>query len=365
MTNPDTSETTGQFGFSLGFDGLHLVVGAPKADGATNGGNQQGEVYVFSYNNKTDEIVFEEILNHPDPAQGNEFGFSVSTRNYTIAVGSPFEQTDSGGGNAGTVLVFAKPPPPADDQEEGAAVTTETYQFQEQLVPDETAGGDNFGSQAYLDYTRVVASAPVKNVAGLSGANSGGAWSFDQQESEENANDIVWQQTGFFAPSDLAGNDRFGSSMVVQANYLAVGAEYHEGAIGSEAGGVYAFYYNTTKESWEALQKIVPAETVAGDRVGSAVGLYCDSLFVGAPGDANDQGTVYWYQRNEELAAEIGCNDDPVPVRDCWWDLFGIFCDPYDCGWDILCHIWNWLFPVEQPEPCPPVFDPCVTPAVE
>jgi len=47
LENPDTSESSGLFGFSLGFDGKALVVGAPKANGAGNG-NEQGEVYVYN-----------------------------------------------------------------------------------------------------------------------------------------------------------------------------------------------------------------------------------------------------------------------------------------------------------------------------
>jgi len=46
LENPDTSESSGLFGFSLGFDGKTLVVGAPKANGAGNG-NEQREVYVL------------------------------------------------------------------------------------------------------------------------------------------------------------------------------------------------------------------------------------------------------------------------------------------------------------------------------
>jgi len=351
LENPDATENDALFGFSLSFDGTTLAVGAPQAKGAGATGQNRGEVYVYTYDEEAGNFKYDETLTHDDPANGNQFGYAVSVRNYTVAVGSPFETTVSG--NAGSVLIYSS----SDDDG-----TSETYSFQQQLIPNATAGKDELGSQVYLDYSRVVISAPVKNVDGFS-ANTGGAWVFDRNENDT----ADWIEGGFFTPDDLAGNDQFGSAMVVQANYLAIGSEFHNGGNGQDAGAVYAFFYNTTEETWEQVQKLVPDAVVANDRLGSAVGLYCDSLFLGASGDNGGSGVVYWYQRNEELARELAsateCNDDPIPIRTCgWWEFW---CDPYQCGWwEIFCWLWSWLFGTpKQPEPCPEVeeiFDPCV-----
>ena len=183
------------------------------------------------------------------------------------------------------------------------------------------------------------------------------------QNQVQDGNGTAWNETGFFVPPDLDGNDKFGTSMVVQANYLTIGSELHDGDIGQEAGAVYAFFFNDTEKNWEQIQKLVPAGTEIDDNVGSAVGMYCDSLFVGAQGESSDTGMVYWYNRNATLAEELTCNDDPVPIRECnFLDNLFFGCDPYSCRWwEPLCWLSVMFFgSPEQPEPCPEVFDPCV-----
>jgi len=250
-------------------------------------------------------------------------------RNYTIAVGSPFET--AGGGNAGTVWIFKTPNGTAE----------EDYLPQEQLIPDASAGGDELGSQVYLDFSRVVVAGPSKNLD-QAGANHGGAWTIDYNETLQE-----WNETGLFAPSDLEGSDEFGSSMIVQANFLALGGPRNNGDVGSNAGAAYAYWYNATDYTWVAIQKLVPDETVPEDKVGSAVGLYCDSLFVGAEGDEGNTGTVYWYNKNQTFAEEVACVEETVPG--CAW-------------WNIFCWFWRLIFgaPAAPESTCPVVFDPCL-----
>lgn len=319
---PDAED---MFGQSLGFDGTYIVVGAPGDD---TDGTGAGAIYTYKYNETTEDFDFDSQVLHENPSNNNKFGFAVSTRNNTIAVGSPLEA--AGGGNAGTILIYTKN---VSDE------TNDNWVFQEQLIPENSAGGDNFGSQVYLDFSRVVAGAPLR---GTGGGNSGGAWSFGF-----NATTEEWVEEQLFAPDDLGGNDNFGTEMVTQANFLAFGVALHN----SEAGAAYPYFYNDTSEEWEELEKLVPPGTADNDRVGSSVGLHCESLFVGAEGVSSDTGRVYLYKQNKTFAESLVCVPEieyPEPCK--WWRLF--------------CRLKRRFH--GEPDPiiikeCPEIFNPCVS----
>jgi hypothetical protein len=80
------------FGTALALDGNILLIGSPKADGKTDGGDtilDQGAVYVYSYDEKTAEWTSQPTLRPTDGGGGSLFGFSIALRGDLMVVGAP------------------------------------------------------------------------------------------------------------------------------------------------------------------------------------------------------------------------------------------------------------------------------------
>ena len=64
---------------------------------------------------------------------------------------------------------------------------------------------------------------------------------------------------------------------------------------GPDSGSVYIL--ERQSGTWVETAKIVPSGGASGDEFGAAVSLVGETLFVGAPGDSGDAGSVYIYER--------------------------------------------------------------------
>jgi hypothetical protein len=101
ITASDAADSD-QFGYSISINNDTLVVGAPLAD---SGGTDMGAAYVF-YRDQGGADTWGEVavINAPDAADSDQFGYSVSVSGDYIAVGAPY--ADEGGSDQGAVYVF-------------------------------------------------------------------------------------------------------------------------------------------------------------------------------------------------------------------------------------------------------------------
>src|SRR5438876_640920 len=97
LTSP-TPQSGGAFGFSVGLDGVTVVVGAP---GETS---QAGHAYIFATTGGSPIAT----LTSPNPETGGAFGNSVAISGMTVVVGAPFEDvtTTSAQTDAGRAYIF-------------------------------------------------------------------------------------------------------------------------------------------------------------------------------------------------------------------------------------------------------------------
>ena len=118
--------------------------------------------------------------------------------------------------------------------------------------------------------------------------------------------EISDQATGFTA---LKSEDWFGRSLTLNGDYLAVGALKDDGQDGSDTGAVYVFKRNTTTDVWGTPQEISDQATgftalKAADRFGISLALDGDYLAIGAfkdDGDSGgDTGAVYVFKRTND-----------------------------------------------------------------
>lgn len=116
---------------------------------------------------------------------------------------------------------------------------------------------------------------------------------------------------------DLAAFDRFGWSVAVDADIIAVGSDRDDN-VWIDAGSVYI--YARSGSTYTFVTKVLATDAQPGDFLGASVSLSGNTLLVGAPGDddlAANAGAAYvfvrsgssWSQQVKLLAADGGADD--------------------------------------------------------
>jgi VCBS repeat-containing protein len=131
------------------------------------------------------------------------------------------------------------------------------------------------------------------------GVNSGSAFIYQREAGSTN----TWTQWRHLQPASVNANDRFGRSVAITEQSAAVGAI--QGESGSvETGAAFVFDRNLGgADNWGERTRIVPAGLTTAMRFGFSVALHGDFLAVGAP-DARFNptdpvsGAVFVYERN-------------------------------------------------------------------
>jgi hypothetical protein len=257
------------FGYSVAISGETIVVGALFDDGAP-GNESQGSAYVFLRSGTS--WTEQQKLTASDATSQDSFGRSVTVAVDTIVIGA-----------------YA-----ADDLEGAAYVFVRsgaTWTEQQKLTASDGAAGYQVGSSVALSGNTVAIGAigvPVN-----SNFEQGSAYVFVRSGT-------TWTQQQKLTASDGTFFDRFGSSVAISENTLVVGSPIHTvGANGSQ-GSAYVFVRSGT--TWTEQQRLTANDGAANDRFGLSVAINGDTIAVGTIGDdvgSNaDQGSVYIFARS-------------------------------------------------------------------
>ncbi|MCY7347578.1 MAG: FG-GAP-like repeat-containing protein, partial [Pyrinomonadaceae bacterium] len=260
-----------EFGNAVGIVGETIAVGAHFADLPNN--SEAGSVYIYR---RTGTIWAQTQKLIPTAAVilGDHFGESVAMSGSKIAVGAAGDDTPLTA--AGAVYVFA---------ESGGV-----FAQQQKLTIASGANGDSFGNSVAIEGNTLIGGAPQYTpIVGQPAYGAAYIYEF---------NGSTWVSQGRIVASDGASVDRFGYSVAVSNNVIAVGArEDDTTAGGPDAGSAYIF--TRTGTTWTQVQKIAPTDTFNGDRFGVSVALSFGNLVVGAAEKAltspNGQGAVYYF----------------------------------------------------------------------
>ena len=235
-----------------------------------------------------------------DLSLNDVFGRSVSFNGDTLVVGAYLDDGHDGI-NTGAVHIFKR--------------TGVTWVL-EQEIADQGSGftalkpNDYFGYSTALDGDRLAVGAHKDDghgTDGSNGADTGAVYIFKRTDTawvlEQEISD---QSSGFTA---LKRNDKFGVSVSLDGDRLAVGAHGDDGYDSNAAGAVYIFKRTTVgnSASWELEQEISDQSSgftnlVSGDKFGVSVSLDGERLAVGAHGDEGHggkslSGAVYIFKR--------------------------------------------------------------------
>ncbi|MFT7662949.1 MAG: hypothetical protein ACI87A_001170 [Planctomycetota bacterium] len=124
------------------------------------------------------------------------------------------------------------------------------------------------------------------------GMDSGSAYIYERVGS-------TWIEVQKIAPVDGVAGDNFGRSVAVQADTAVIGAHWDDTVGGFRAGSAYVYEFNGA--DWQAIKKLVPFDTAAGDAFGNACAIDGDVLAVTAWRDdvvGTDSGSVYVWRDN-------------------------------------------------------------------
>ena len=300
------SDGAPSFGASVAVDGARVAVGAPLADGA---GSSTGSVYVFD--STTGDELFE--LGAADASDGAQFGMAVAMDGglvvvgaldaaylFDAATGQQVEKLVPDGGppvggtgiatiaggfgqavdiDSGRIVVGAKTAN-GSSLYSGAAYVFDTSGNELHTISAGPAWCQ-FGGSVGIDGSTVVVGAKYN---APNGKDSGQAYLFDA---------LTGSLTESLVPSDGHIFAHFGSSVAVDGQYVAVGAEQDNGG-STDAGSVYLY----DAQNGDLIVKLTAGDAAPGDDLGEVVDLAKGVVVAGAPGDDDDgsaSGSAYLF----------------------------------------------------------------------
>jgi len=352
-----------EFGYGIALNGDTLAVGAPFEDSIStqinngqtdNSAPNAGAVYVFVRSGTVWSL--QAYIKAFNTDAGDKFGSSIALNGDTLAVGAPFEssnstqinvgQIDNSAPNAGAVYVFIR---------SGTTWTQQAY-----VKGSNNSAGDQFGSSVSLDGDTLVVGAPASGKVYMfvrSGTawlqqwyeNAGGigfGWSvavsgdtvaigapFENSSASGingNSNDTSasnagavymfvrssgsWSEDAYIKASNTNAGDQFGWSLALSGVTLAVGAPFEDSSATGingvqndnstpDAGAVYVF--SRDSGGWSQQAYVKASNTEAGDEFGYSVALSGDTLAVGAPFEDSDSTQINNGQ-NDNSASNTG-----------------------------------------------------------
>jgi len=120
---------------------------------------------------------------------------------------------------------------------------------------------------------------------------------------EWNNRDQYWDQLGGSLMNDydiVQPNDRFGMSVSIDGDRVAVGGPYKDANGEMDSGFVKVFEWDKNRERWNPVGQVLTGEG-RQELFGWAVSLFGDNLAVGIPGYEMNRGKVLLYKWNSEM----------------------------------------------------------------
>ncbi len=224
-----------------------------------------------------DPLVFTEDVKLLATEPGDLFGQSVALSGETLIVGVTGEDIAGVATNTGAAFVF--------DRIEGE------WSYEERLIADDAANGDNFGGAVDIDGEVMVAGASGDDIDAVSNAGSG--YVFERTGS-------TWNQVSKLTANDGAGNDKLGHSVAISGGLIVMGSPFDDHSGLTNAGAAYVF--RQFLGYWVQSAKLTAYDADSGDRFGQSVDISNFTVVVGADVDThehgNSSGSAYVYLRN-------------------------------------------------------------------
>ena len=246
---PSVPAERDEYGWSAVVEGDVIAIGAPYHDVM---GEDTGAVFIFE---RIDgEWVETAYLLPPYPDPLGWFGRWLAIGDGRIVVGAPYEDGRADDGSriddSGVAYVYEKV--------HGEWVRTGT------LLPQVANAGASFGWSVAISGDRIAVAAWEDS---LMGVGTGSVTTFTQHKG-------LWQAEAVFRPNEPSARLMFGRDIELENGVLVVGAPGDD-TIAEDAGAVYVWHYYNNE--WNFAGKLVAADGIANDRLGSQVA-HADAL---------------------------------------------------------------------------------------
>lgn len=262
-TEASQSQQGERLGASIAIDGTVAVVGAPNFNGF-NGQtiDDSGRVFIFTYSGSIwqQHTILDAGI---DMAANDTFGFSVAIDGDIAVIGAP--TNDDAGSNSGSAYIFEND---GGDWSQVAKLTASDAEI-----------GELFGWSVAINGDLVVIGAYFGDSDTVNG--SGAVYVFDRNE----PNPDDWGQVAKLDDSGPVFNDRFGFSVSIKGDLIAVGIPLDGGFDNIGAVNIFRLVSGT----WTDEQLLTANDGAEDDAFGTSVSIDGDLVVVGAPFD-DDQG---------------------------------------------------------------------------
>jgi hypothetical protein len=289
------------FGITLALSGDTLAVGAYAEGSPATGVNQgqgdgaPGAGAVYVYHRAGASWSQEAYIKASNTQAGDNFGHSLALDGDLLAVGAPFEDSESTGVNhdptndnlssAGAVYVFAR--------------TNNVWTQQAYLKASNTDQDDQFGWWVAMSGETVAVGAPGEASA-ATGVNGN-----ESDDSAKKAGAVYvfrrtagnWAQEAYLKASNTKATSEFGAALALRGDSLVVGSHLESnGATGvdgnqsasgiSTSGAAYLFARSGT--NWAQRAYLKASNTGVGDEFGFSVAISHDAIVIAASAEASD-----------------------------------------------------------------------------
>ena len=229
------------------YGGAVAIVGADVMISESSGFSTPGMVHVYRKEKDGSWVEFQTLVSS-NSSIGDRFGSSISGSGKHLFIGAT-EFAD----HAGIVYVFEK-------GNDGTWRETATLQA------DETEAGDRFGSSVSVADGWGMVAAPARN------ERSGSVYVFQYSGSS-------WTEVQRLQGDSEAEGQEFGAALAIRENRFVVGAPGTD----ENRGAVYVYELADGASEWSQTKVIRDREELAQDRFGSSVALDLNRIAVGAP----------------------------------------------------------------------------------
>ena len=178
-----------------------------------------------------------------------------------------------------------------DDSDAVYPITIDPFIRKAKLTASDGAGGDRFGRRVGIDGSTAVIGAHTANSPGMS--DSGKAYVFERIGGG-------WSERQVLEAINKGPGDRFGRSVGISGNTLAVGADREDTKAGN-AGAVYVFVRSGNAWVEQAILTVNVPDAGGGDRLGDSVAIDGDTVVAGTPFDddlGSQSGSAFVFVRS-------------------------------------------------------------------
>lgn len=250
------------FGHSVAIADGFLVIGAPRRDADVDANDETGAAYIY----RLEGGIFEQLSGDDGLIPGDEPG---DLTGWSVAVGAEVDSP----------VRYAMIGAPEADGGRGKVIPFVFLNGEDAVRRSDLQFSDSEGkfgwSMAMAGPDAVVGAPYASQSEGAAVAYRVVANDFDSVEE-------------LSSPGSIPG-DRFGYSVTVSENYIAVGAPESNSGPVDLVGSV--FIYERDGSDWDWQQYIQPMGLRAGDRFGESVAIVGNIVFAGAP-QADDAGVL-------------------------------------------------------------------------